>query len=56
MSQAMLNGAKNISELIIGSGLSSKLASTYRIIGDPLAPLYASLDGIESAEKVKVYL
>lgn len=54
--ELMNAGVDRLSELIKEiMPMQSSAWHTYRIIGDPLAPLYAPQSGVEFAESIKIY-
>ncbi|MBU2940121.1 hypothetical protein KO494_11285 [Lacinutrix sp. C3R15] len=56
ITKALLNGASTIAELIIEASPKNVSAYThYRLIGDPLAPIYSSNEAALFANNVKIY-
>lgn len=56
ITKALLNGANTISDLLM-QAIPKNISAYkyYRIIGDPLAPIYSSKDTISRTQKIKTY-
>jgi hypothetical protein len=53
---ALLAGARDLGELVTRAApIGSRSARSYRILGDPLAPLWAPRSGLERAQQIKVW-
>jgi hypothetical protein len=53
---ALVNGASSVAELLLRAAPASPVAlASYRLVGDPLAPLFSNSQAVRRAQRVRTY-